>query len=65
MQGEVGFVLKMLIVSIALSIAIKQIAPHLHIAASTGGVLASVILPSVTIALLLGWRSQREHQPHS
>ncbi|MDX2211909.1 MAG: hypothetical protein SFY66_01350 [Oculatellaceae cyanobacterium bins.114] len=60
MQGEFGFVLKVLLISLIGAIAIKYIAPYLAISASTGGVLVSVFLPSTVIGIVLGWRSLQE-----
>ncbi|MBD2461584.1 hypothetical protein H6G89_11035 [Oscillatoria sp. FACHB-1407] len=59
MQSELGFITKLFLISLGGAIAIKYIAPHLPISASTGGVLVSVFLPSVAMAMILGWRAQQ------
>lgn len=51
-----GFVLKVMVLSTVLSIAIKQGGPLLPVAATTPNALIAVWLPSGVLALILGWR---------
>lgn len=48
-----GFVLKVLLLSIAISFLIKYAAPLVPIAPTTPIVLTAILLPSVTILVLL------------
>jgi hypothetical protein len=54
----VGFVLKVMGLSIALSIAIKYGGPWLPVSGNTPTVLGAIGLPSLVMAIALGWRWQ-------
>jgi hypothetical protein len=58
MDSNTAYILKVFLVSSGLAVAIKYAAPHLFISASTGIALASVCLPSVIVAIALGWRAR-------
>lgn len=53
------FILKVLLLSLGLSLLIKYVAPSLAIAPTRFNVLVAVLLPSLVILLLLGQRWQR------
>lgn len=56
-SGEmVGFILKVAGWSIVLSIAIKYGGPWLPVSANTPTVLGAIVLPSLIMAIGLGWR---------
>jgi hypothetical protein len=59
MNTQIGFVLKVLVLSTVLSLAIKYAAPSLAIANTTLNALIGVLLPTVvmTIALIWRWRT--------
>jgi len=51
MKSQALFIVKLLIVSAALSVAIKEIAPRLAIPATTTNVLIAVLLPTIVMAV--------------
>ncbi|MBF2029075.1 MAG: hypothetical protein IGS48_20330 [Oscillatoriales cyanobacterium C42_A2020_001] len=53
------FILKVLVLSIFLSVLIKQGGPYLPIAATNTTALIAVLTPSIFLAGLLGWRWQK------
>jgi len=55
----VEFILKVLGISTVLSIAIKYGGPWLPVTGNPPTVLTAVLLPSVVMAIGLGWRWQR------
>lgn len=55
-----GFVVKVMVLSALLSIAIKYGGPYLPISGNTTNALIAVWLPSVLMAALLGWRWQNK-----
>ena len=55
----IGLLLKVLVLSAGLSIAIKYGAPTLAIAPTTTHVLLAVWLPAAIALLMLGWRWQQ------
>ncbi|MBD2021665.1 hypothetical protein H6F43_15910 [Leptolyngbya sp. FACHB-36] len=57
-----GFVLKIGILSLLVSIAIKYGGPYLPISGNTFHALVAVLSPSILLALLLGWRWQRSEK---
>lgn len=54
----IDFVLKVMILSTLVSIAIKELGPLLPISATTMNALIAVSFPPLLMALLLGWRWQ-------
>ncbi|WP_373547199.1 hypothetical protein [Chamaesiphon sp.] len=64
-MSQVGLLLKMLLPSVAISIAINYFGKSLAPVPTTGIALLAVFLPSSTIALFLWWQSQKsvETQP--
>ena len=59
MDSNSIYISKVFVVSGGLAVAIKYIAPFLPLSSSTGIVLTLVLLPSVALAIALGWRAQR------
>jgi hypothetical protein len=55
------FILKVLVPSLVLSIAIKYLAPFFAIAPTPINVLIAVVLPSIIVAIVL--LAQRPHSP--
>jgi hypothetical protein len=62
MPPQTQLLLKLLLLSTALSFAIKYLAPHLHIAMNATNVLIAITLPSLVLALLLLWRGRAAPQ---
>lgn len=60
MNNNVGFLLKVLAVSVGLSIAIKFGAPGLTIAPTTSNAIVAILLPTLVMSILLGWRATRQ-----
>ncbi|RZM82252.1 hypothetical protein [Leptolyngbya iicbica] len=56
MLDQIGFVAKVLGVSLALAIAFKTIAPRLPIPATSAVSLAIVLLPSAIVGAILTWQ---------
>ncbi len=65
MKNNTSFIVKILLLSGGLSIAIKYGGPYLAIPATTGVVLSLIFLPSLLLALLLGWRAWRSTSSNS
>lgn len=59
MDSNTTYILKVFIVSGGLAIAIKYVVPFLPLSSSTGIVLTLVLLPSIALAIALGWRAQQ------
>lgn len=59
---EAGLVLKVLVLSIVLSVAIKYIGPTLAIPATDTAALIIILLPALVTGLVLGWRSWQQRQ---
>jgi hypothetical protein len=55
-SAEINLLLKMLLPSVAISIAINYLGTSLTPVPTTGIVLTAVFLPSVAIAVFLWWR---------
>ena len=60
MSTQVGFVLKILLLSAGISLAIKYGGEYLPIEPTTTTALVMVLLPSLVIGSILGWRYNRE-----
>ncbi|MBW4643730.1 MAG: hypothetical protein KME23_12200 [Goleter apudmare HA4340-LM2] len=58
MENNLGLVLKVLLLSVVLSLLIKYIGPSLAIAGTDINALIIVLLPSVILAIVLLWRSR-------
>ncbi|KAB8332590.1 hypothetical protein SD80_018580 [Scytonema tolypothrichoides VB-61278] len=59
MQNQLGFVLKVFLLSTGLSALIKYILPNLYIPATATNALIIVFLPTVILASVFFWRLQR------
>lgn len=64
MGNQAGFILKVLVISAALSILIKYGGGGLSIAPTSANVLIAVFLPALIMAGVLGWRAWRDGQVH-
>ncbi len=64
MEGNTGFVVKVLLASALLAIAIKYAGPLLQVPPQSGFALGLVLLPPTILAIALGWRSWQQHQSH-
>ncbi|MEH1850125.1 MAG: hypothetical protein V7L11_00170 [Nostoc sp.] len=62
MENQLGFVLKLLLLSALLSVLIKYVGPSLSIPATATNALIIVLLPIVIIAIALLWRFQAQKQ---
>lgn len=52
-----GVIVKVLVLSAGVSVAIKYLAPFLAIPATDTNALIGVLLPTIVMGLILGWRS--------
>ncbi|WP_346293536.1 hypothetical protein [Sphaerothrix gracilis] len=55
-MDKLGFILKVLVASAGLAALIKYVAPALNIPANAFSSLILVLLPTLVMAGLLGWR---------
>lgn len=62
MDNKITFLLKVLLLSLGLSVLIKFIGPLLSIPASSAIALVAVCLPSVILAMLFSWRARQYPQ---
>jgi len=62
MENQMGFILKLLLLSALLSLLIKYAAPSLTIPATASNALIIVLLPPVILAIALLWRFQAQKQ---
>ncbi|MEH2464929.1 hypothetical protein [Nostoc sp.] len=62
MENQLGFVLKLLLLSALLSVLIKYVGPSLSIPATATNALIIVLLPIVIMAIALVWRFQAQKQ---
>jgi hypothetical protein len=60
MSTQAGFVLKIFLLSAVVSLAIKYGGEYLWLEPTTMTALAIVLLPSLIIGSILGWRYNRE-----
>ncbi|MBE9049016.1 hypothetical protein IQ243_01040 [Nostocales cyanobacterium LEGE 11386] len=58
MENNLGFIVKLLVLSGVLSLLIKYAAPGLSIPATDANALIIVLLPPVIMAIALFWRFQ-------
>lgn len=61
----VGVIVKVILMSWALAIAIKYGGPYLPLTANPQIALVAVWLPSIIVGLILAWRWQRAQDPRS
>ncbi|MEA5518146.1 hypothetical protein [Limnoraphis robusta] len=61
MDNKVGFLLKVLLLSAAISVFIKYVGPYLSIPLSVTNTLIAVFFPSIAIALIFLWRGTRSY----
>ncbi|WP_310413104.1 hypothetical protein [Chamaesiphon sp. OTE_8_metabat_110] len=59
MSDQIGLLLKMLLPSVAISIAINYLGQSLNPDPTTSTVLVAVFLPSSAIAIFLWWQGKR------
>ncbi|HLO51058.1 MAG TPA: hypothetical protein VK211_21775 [Kamptonema sp.] len=57
MNSNTGFILKVVLISAALSLAIKYGGPILSIPSSNAIALIAVLTPSIILATLLSWKA--------
>ncbi|MCC5641686.1 hypothetical protein LC607_01660 [Nostoc sp. CHAB 5824] len=62
MENQLGFVLKLLLLSALLSVLIKYAGPSLSIPGTATNALIIVLLPIVIMAIALLWRFQAQKQ---
>ncbi len=62
MDNKVGFLLKVLLLSAAVSVFIKYVGPSLSIPLSVTNTLIAVFFPSIALALVFLWRSTRPYE---
>lgn len=62
MNSEIIFIIKVLILSTALSVLIKYGGQKIAIAPTEIDVLLGVFLPTIVMAILLGWRARNKAQ---
>ncbi|WP_227350878.1 hypothetical protein [Planktothrix agardhii] len=62
MDNKITFLLKVLLLSLGLSVLIKFVGPLLAIPTSSTIALIAVCLPSVILALLFSWRLRQHSQ---
>jgi membrane protein implicated in regulation of membrane protease activity len=62
MNTQVGFILKVVLLSIGLSFLIKYGGIFLPIAPKPIYALVAIFLPFLMLAIALGWRFQRQQQ---
>jgi hypothetical protein len=57
-----SFIAKVLVASALISVGIKTVGPQLNIPATSGVVLAMILLPSLLIGLALGLQYRLKHR---
>ncbi|MEA5506329.1 hypothetical protein VB735_25105 [Halotia wernerae UHCC 0503] len=62
MKNQLGFVIKLFLISALISLLIKYVAPSLSIPATATNGLILVFLPIVILAIALLWRFQVQKQ---
>lgn len=62
MKNQLGFVLKVFLLSAVISLLIKYAGPFLFIPATSINALIIVLLPTVMMAIALLWRFQAQKQ---
>ena len=59
MDNQIGFILKVVLLSAILSVLIKYGGPYLNIPLTAINALLAVFFPTVLMAVLFGWRAVR------
>ncbi|BAZ50263.1 hypothetical protein NIES4103_28790 [Nostoc sp. NIES-4103] len=62
MENQLGFVMKLLVLSAVLSLLIKYIGPSFLIPATATNALLIILMPNVIMAIALLWRFQSQKQ---
>jgi hypothetical protein len=62
MENQLGFVLKVFLLSAVISVLIKYAGPYLPIAPTGKNALIIVLLPTIWMAIALLWRFQTHKQ---
>jgi hypothetical protein len=62
MNSQIGFIVKVLILSTALSVLIKYGGQMLAIAPSQTNALLGIFVPTLLMAIALGWRVKKQAQ---
>ena len=62
MNTQVGFMLKVVLLSAILSFLIKYGGKFMPITSNSINALILVLLPTLILSLILGWRSQQQEQ---
>ena len=62
MDNQIGFILKVVLLSAILSALIKYGGPYLNIPLTAINALLAVFFPTVVMAVLFGWRAVRSHE---
>ena len=62
MNTQVGFILKVVLLSAILSFLIKYGGKFIPITSNRVDALILVLLPTLILSLILGWRSQQQEQ---
>ncbi len=57
MDKQLGFIIKLFLISSLFSLFIKYVAPSFAITPTTNNTLIAISLPSLVIAVLLIWRN--------
>lgn len=65
MKNQTGFIFKVLIISLLLSVVIKYVGPYLNIPLTAQIVLIIVPLPSIILGIALLWRYQQQQKTNS
>ena len=60
MNDKLSFILKVVLGSALISLAIKYLGPQLAVPATSAVAIAIVLAPPIIMAALLGWRLQRD-----
>lgn len=56
MNSNLGLILKVIMASLSIAIAIKYWGPQLSVPATGSIALTAVLLPTIIVAIALGWR---------
>jgi len=64
MTSQLGFVAKVVLLSVAIAALIKYAAPALAIPATSVNACAGVVIPPLLLAAALAWQSRRAAPPH-
>lgn len=59
MNQQIGFIVKLLLISAGVSVGIKFFAPYLDIAPTISNALVAIAIPPLVMSAVLFWRSRR------